>query len=275
MAATGGSGRSTVSGLLAHALAPAGEVAVFDLAPRLTSPWPGRFTAGSGAQGLAALDPHTPHSRDDVRAACFDVAWGEQHAWQLLTDPGEWHAVPLELPEQPSAWHQLAAIGGWQAVVADTPHQVGHDIAVARCANRAGTTREWYELPHSIGVLTATATANGVQTLQLAVRALQADGLPLDRTVVCLVSTDDRKAPPVVRAAAAMFAAHVSAVLDLPYDAALRTHGLQPKSRLNAKTLAAAERLAAAVLTAAHTAWGEPLPDAPRPAPLSLSVAAL
>jgi hypothetical protein len=275
LAATGGSCRSTVASLLAHALAPAGQVAVFDLAPRLSSPWPGRFTTGDESPGLPGLDPMEPVSRTAVRAAGTRVVADGDTSWHVLTDPRDWHATPLDLPEQPSAWYQLAAIGGWQAVIADTHHPVGHDVVAARTLNRRGATREWFELPHTVGVLTAAATATGIQALQQTVRVFQADGLPLDRTVVCLVSTSDRRPPPLVRATTAMLGTHVPDVVHVPYDPAIRSQGLHRNTSLHPRTRAAGTRLASAVLRAAHAAWGEPLPDAPRPAPLPLSATTL
>ncbi|MEU8526627.1 hypothetical protein AB0C77_13705 [Streptomyces sp. NPDC048629] len=265
MAATGG-GRSTIAALLAHELAASARTVVFDTAPRLSSPWPAGSPA-SEAGGLAALSPGRPLTRSQVLAAAV-VRRGNGSPWQLLTDTREWHAAPLTLPEPPAAWYQLAAIGGWQAVIADTTHPMTHDVLAARCGGRQGQTRGWCELPYAVPVLCAAATASGVQALQQAVMALHAEGMPLQRSVVVLVAASDGRPPPVVRAAAAMVAPRVSAVVHLPFDSQIRAHGLREPLRMRSKTQQAAARIAAAVLDTAHQTWGTPLAAAPIPVPL-------
>lgn len=264
LAATGGSGRTTVARLLAEGLAASGSTVVLDLAPRLSSPWPARLTE-QGAGGLAALPPDRPLTRSAVREAA--AGYGN---WQVLSDGREWHAQPLQLPEPPAAWYQLAAIGGWQAVVADTVHPLAHDILAARAAGHPGRTRGWYELPYSVPVLCAPGTADGMQALQRAVLALQAEGLPLGRSVAVLVATGDGRPPPVVRAGLTMLTAHTAAVVALPHDPVIRAQGVgTPLTRLRSRTRQAADLITRAVLATAHAAWGEPLPEAPQPAPLA------
>lgn len=273
MAATGGSGRTTVVSLLAGGLAASGSAVVLDLAPRLSSPWPVRV-AEQRVGGLAALPPDQPLTRSAVQQACAVNAGANGGRWQVLSDGREWHMQPLALPEPPAAWYQLAAIGGWQAVIADTVHPLAHDILAARCAGELGQTRGWYELPYSVPVLCAAATADGIQALQQAVMALHAEGLPLNRTVVVLVATGDGRPPAPVRAGATMLTARTAAVVHLPYDPHIRAHGLMA-ARLRTRTRQAAAQITGAVLAAAHTAWGQPLPDAPQPAPLPSVVPAL
>ncbi|MGW3498498.1 hypothetical protein [Streptomyces sp. NPDC001020] len=273
MAATGGSGRTTIASLLAAGLAAAGTTVVLDLAPRLSSPWPARL-AEQSVGGLAALPPDQPLARSAVQQACAVNIVANDVRWHVLSDGREWHTQPLGLPESPAAWYQLAAIGGWQAVIADTVHPLAHDILAARCAGELGQTRGWYELPYAIPVLCATATADGIQALQQAVMALHAEGLPLNRTVVVLVATSDGRPPAAVRAGATMLTARTAAVVHLPYDPNIRAHGLGT-ARLRPRTRQAAAQLTGAVLAAAHTTWGQPLPDAPQPAPLSPAVPAV
>jgi hypothetical protein len=277
MAATGGSGRTTVARLLGAGLASSGSTVVLDLAPRLSSPWPA-LLAGQQTGGLAALPPDRPLTRSAVQRACVvqrtrilgaDAdADADGAAWHLLSDAQEWHTPPLELPENPAAWYQLAAIGGWQAVVADTVHPLAHDLLAARCAGRTGRTRGWYDLPFAVPVLCAAATAQGMRSLQQAVMVLHAEGLPLQRTVVALVATGDGRPPVAVRAGAAMLTSRTAAVVQVPHDPHIRAHSLAA-ARLRSRTLQAGARLAGAVLAAAHAAWGHPLPDAPHPAPLT------
>ncbi len=267
MAATGGSGRTTVASLLAAGFAACGPAVVLDLAPRLSSPWPAQL-ADQGASGLAVLPPDQPLTRSAVQQACAINTAADGTRWQVLSDGREWHTPPLALPNSPAAWYQLAAIGGWQVVVADTVHPLAHDLLAARCAGEQGQTRGWFELPYAVPVLCAAATASGIQALQQAVMALQAEGLPLNRTVVVLIATGDGRPPAPVRAGATMLTARTAAVVHLPYDPNIRAHGLRA-ARLRTRTRQAAAQLTGAVLAAAHTTWGRPLPDAPQPAPLS------
>ncbi|CAM5226276.1 hypothetical protein STENM223S_01214 [Streptomyces tendae] len=273
MAATGGSGRTTVARLLGAGLATSGSAVVLDLAPRLSSPWPA-LLAGQKAGGLAALPPDRPLTRSAVQQACVvqrTRTVGEDvdgAVWHLLSDGQEWHTRPLELPENPAAWYQLAAIGGWQAMVVDTVHPLAHDLLAARCAGETGRTRGWYELPFAIPVLCAAATAQGMRSLQQAVMVLHAEGLPLRRTVVALVATGDGRQPAAVRAGAAMLTSRTAAVVHVPHDPHVRAHALAA-ARLHSRTLQAGARLAGAVLAAAHAAWGRALPDAPHPAPVT------
>ncbi|MFD9410156.1 hypothetical protein ACFWBN_24535 [Streptomyces sp. NPDC059989] len=267
MAATGGSARSTVAHVLADALSAAADTVVFDLAPRLASPWPA-WSGGPEAGGLAALPHDRPLTRARIRGAAA-VRRAADGDWGVLTDGREWHAAPLSLPAPPAAWYQLAAAGGWQALVADTAHHVPHDVLLARCEGSPSLTRAWCDLPFSVPVLCAQATAEGVQTLQQAVMVLHAEGLPLHRSVVVLAATADGRPPAVVRAAATMLSARAAAVVHLPHDADIRAHGLQAQpARIRPRTRQAARQLATAVLAAARASFGDPLPDAPQPAPL-------
>ncbi|MER6614898.1 hypothetical protein [Streptomyces xantholiticus] len=271
MAATGGSGRSTVANLLACGLALSGRTAVLDTGPRLSSPWPA-WTNGQAVQGLSSLAAERPLSRAVVRqVAAQRPGLAAEACWQVLTDGRAWHSAPLSLPQDPAAWHQLAAIGGWQVVLADTSHPVAHDVLAARCEERVGLTRGWCNLPFAVPVLCAAATAGGVQALQQAVMAMHAEGLPLQRTRGAREQL--RRTSAGRRAGRSDHARpRTSAVIQLPHDPGIRAHGLREPARLRSHTRQAAATLADAVLAAAHATWGEPLPHAPRPRPLSPSM---
>jgi hypothetical protein len=266
MSATGGAGRSTVSGLIACGLAEIASTVVLDTAGRLSSPWPG--WAGQRGLGLAALPADKPVPTGAVRAAVSRCK-GPAGDWELLTDHRPWQSAPLSLPSAPEAWHQLSAIGGWQAVVVDTVHRVADDVIASRSAGKAGLSARWCQLPCSVPVLCATATGTGVAALQTAVMAVEADGLPLRRTVIAVSAPADGRSPAMVRAALTMLDRKVGAVVRIPYDGRIRSHGLQEPSRLRTATLRAGRRLADAVAALARTTWGDPLPAAARPAPLS------
>ncbi|MBW5484285.1 hypothetical protein [Streptomyces bambusae] len=262
MAATGGSGRSTLACLLAAELAEAGGTVVLDLAVRSLSPWPAWAPSGGG--GLAALPPHLPHSRAQIRTAA-----ARRGPVDVLTDGRAWHAPPLCLPVDPAAWYQLGAAGGWQLVVADTAYPVTHDLLTARCAAGRGLTGVWCELPFAVPVLCAAATAEGVRALQQAVAAMAAAGLPLRRTVAVLVAVDRGRDPAAVRSAADALADRLYDVQALPHDPHIRARGLAEVIRPRSRTRRAAARIAEAVLEAARATWGEELPAAPLPAPVA------
>jgi hypothetical protein len=264
MGSTGGSGRSTTAGLLAFGMASVGSAAVLDTAPHLTSPWPS-WTSDPGA-GLISIPPTHPTTRRQVLAAASLCRGPDGHSWQVLTDHQEWSSPPLSLPSAPAAWYQLAAAGGWQSVVVDTPHLVAHDIVTARCQGHTGLTASYCSLPFAVPVLCAAATGPGVQALQTAVKAASAEGLPLQRMVVALVAIGDGRLPAPVRAAATMLQARVSAIIHVPFEAHIRTHGMGNAGRLKGRALEAGSALARAVLTSAQDSWGNPLPPAPVPA---------
>lgn len=268
MSATGGAGRSTAAGLLACGLAEtgAGAAAVFDVAPRLVSPWP--QWAGEPGAGIAALPPDRPVSATDVRRAVSRCSASDAPAWDVLTDHLPWQNAPLALPEAPEAWHQLSALGHWQTIVFDTAHPMAHDIVAERSGGRTGLSARWCRLPYAVPVMATLTTHTQLAALQVAVMAAEADGLPLRRTVLVVSAFADSRPPRGVRAALTMLDRKVGAVVHVPYDPALRAHGLRDPARLHPATFRAARALAAAVVHLARTAWGDPLPPAPRPAVL-------
>ncbi|MET8982507.1 hypothetical protein ABZX85_43700 [Streptomyces sp. NPDC004539] len=263
LAATGGSGRTTVAHLLARGLAAIADTVLLDLSPRLASSWPTHLAARR-ATGLAALPPDQPLTRTAVRAACAVEDTGPH----ILSDSRAWHAPPLlNLPELPAAWYQLASIGGWQAVVADTPHPLAHDLLTARHTGERALTRDWYELPYAIPVLCAPATADGVHALIRATKTLDAEALPLARTVVALTGTTDGRLPASLRTALAGATDRTAAVVHIPHDPRIRAQG-QSTAHPRPRTRHASTRLTDAVLSAAHRMWGRPMPLAPQPAAL-------
>ncbi|WP_416970318.1 hypothetical protein [Streptomyces sp. 4F14] len=264
LAATGGSGRTTVAHLLAKGLAGVADTVLLDLAPRLASSWPPHL-APRRTTGLAALPPDQPLTRTAVRHACAVEDTGPH----ILSDTRAWHAPPLlDLPQLPTAWYQLAAIGGWQAVVADTPHPLSHDLLTARHTGTRALTRDWYELPYAIPVLCAPATADGIHALIQATKTLDAEALPLARTVIALAGTTDGRLPSSLRTALATATDRTAGLVHIPHDPRIRTQGqaaAHPRPRLRH----ASTRLTDAVLNAAHRVWGRPLPLAPQPAPIT------
>ena len=263
MSATGGAGRSTISGLSACSLAAVASTVVLDTTGHLSSPWPGWAVHRGG--GLAALPADRPLPLGAVRSAVSRCA-GPAGEWELLTDHRPWQTAPLPLPTDPDAWRQLSALGSWQAVVVDTSHLVADDIMAARWAGGSGLTARWCGLPHTVPVLAAMATGTGVAALQTAVMAAEADGLPLQRTVIAVSTPSDGRPPATVRAALTMLERKVGAVCTVPYDPRIRAHGLLEPSRLRPATLRAAHELAAAIGKLARAAWGDPLPAAALPA---------
>ncbi|GHI98062.1 hypothetical protein TPA0905_75330 [Streptomyces olivaceus] len=239
---------------------------MLDTASRLASPWPS-WPNQSGS-GLVSLPPDRPFTREQAQAAASTFPAEGSRTWSVLTDHREWHQGQLALPEAPAAWYQLAAGGGWQAVVADTTHLVAHDIVTARTGGSAGLTAAWCSLPFSVPVLCALATGPGVAALQTAIKAAAAEGLPLQRSVVVLSSPGEGRIPAAVKAAATMLQSLVAAVVMVPFDPHIRTHGLADSERLGRRTKEAGDTAVAAVLAAAHRTWGDPLSPAPTPAAL-------
>ncbi|MCU4750302.1 hypothetical protein [Streptomyces sp. G-5] len=265
MSPTGGSGRSVTAGLLAWGLSLRSRTAVLDTGRRSTSPWP-QWTAPR--PGLAALPADQPLSRGQVLAATSQVAGPAHHGggqWDVLTDHGGWSDPLLSLPEDPAAWYQLAAIGGWQSAVVDTTYAATDDLLTSRSGGSHSRISTWYRLPTSVPVWCAAATGAGVAALQSAVNVALAAGLPLHRSVIALVETGEGRMPARVRAAHTMLAPRVHAVVTVPFDAHIRSHGLADAVRIKTKTQRAATALTEAVVDAAQTEFGDPLPPAPQP----------
>ncbi|MFJ8388555.1 hypothetical protein ACIQ9Q_29340 [Streptomyces sp. NPDC094438] len=216
-----------------------------------------------------SLPPDQPFTRAQVHAAAARSPGPDGTTWDVLTDHQEWMNGPLDLPTDPAAWYQLAAAGGWQAVVADTTHPIAHDIVTARTNRVPGRTAAWCSLPFAVPVLCALTTGPGVAALQTAVKAASAEGLPLQRMVVVLTSPGEGRMPPAVKAAATMLQSQVSAVVMVPFDPHIRSHGLAEAHRLGRRTSETGAALVAAVLASAHRSWGDPLPPAPVPVDLS------
>ena len=266
LGAGGGSGRSTISGLLACSLTSLGPSVVLDTAPRLTSPWPS--WPDTPGLGLASVPPDQPFTRAQVRAAASRSS-GPGGEWAVLTDHREWNHGPLALPAEPAAWYQLAAGGGWRVAVADTSHPIAHDIVTARTQRLPGLTAAWCALPFAVPVMCAPTTGPGVAALQTAVKAASAEGLPLQRMVVALTVPGEGRLPAAAKAAATMLQSQVSAVVTVPFDPHIRNHGMAQANRLGRRTAEAGAALVAAVLASALRSWGDPLPPAAVPAGLS------
>lgn len=240
-----------------------GATAVLDMAPRLASPWPA-WSAEPGT-GLLSL-PRTgrsPAARSTRRRPAFRFPAAAHGTCSPITRSGITH--PSLSPKDPAAWYQLAAIGGWQAVIADTVHPVAHEVLTARCAGSACLTARWCQLPFSVPVLCAAETGSGVRALQTAVKAASAEGLPLHRMIVVLTAIGEGRSPASVKAAAAMLAPRVGAVIQVPYDPRIRAHGMRDASHLKPRLLEAGRQLAHAVVGSAQAAWGDPLPAAAVP----------
>ncbi|GAA1937427.1 hypothetical protein GCM10009716_49380 [Streptomyces sodiiphilus] len=229
--------------------------------------WPGRGRAQPDTEGLPAVPPDRPLSRRHLLDAA-SAAPGQPHPWHVLTDPQPWSAPPLRLPEDPAAWYQLAAVGGWQTVLVDTGHAAGEDLVLAHHAGQDSVTARWCALPCAVPVWCSAATSAGVARLLTALSAADAAHLPLRHSIVVLAATGDGRTPAPVRAAAAMLSSRVAAVVDLPYDPRVRSHGPVPGEKLSRRLSHSGDGLAAAVLAAAHARFGNPVPAAAQPAPI-------
>ncbi|WP_323378517.1 hypothetical protein [Streptomyces smaragdinus] len=263
----GGCGRSVVAGLLGAGLASYGSAVVLDTGLRWSSPWPNWAAAPGG--GLVAIPPQRAASGAQVVAASSRCTGLDGADFAVLTDHQAWGSAPLSLPEDPWAWYQLAAAGGWQVAVADTSYAVADEVVFARSTRTAGVTSRWCGLPCALPVLCMPATTDGAQLVQGALMAASAEGLPVARMTVAVVSAAPGAAPAPVKAAVTMLEPRVAAVVEVPFDPHVRAYGLREMERLKARTRRAAAALAGAVMGAARESFGDPLPAAPRPAPMA------
>ena len=251
LSGSGGSGRSTVSGLLAAGLAALGPAVVLDTASAV-SPW--RFWT-SGGSGLESLPPDQPQNAAQVEAAASALGLGGRGV-RVLTDRRLWSAQPLVLPGKPQAWLQLAALGGWPVAVADTGFSVISDLVDARWEGIPPRSAAWWQISPSVPLIVASSSADGLEEAAVALAALADARLDAERCVLVVVDMSGARVPRQVKAALTMLQARVGAVVDLPYDPAIRGQGLRATAELASATWRAVDRLTSAVVQRAEQYFG-------------------
>lgn len=252
VSATGGAGRSTVAEGLSRALTDqVGAVAVADCSPRGLSPWRARVAEPCGG-GLAALGTAWDRIDDGTArllAGAVSYLAGDELV-HVYTDtapaaggePGGRRL--LAFPPEPRAWQTLLAT--YRGIVVDTPAGVTTDVLYATGRGRTPYLPKWFECgADAVAVLTTTADARAAAAALEAVTALEGLSLPTERLVVAVVNLAPGGVPRRVRSRLALLEGRVGAVVELPYDPALRAEGVAQRGGESADAFA---ELAAAVL---------------------------
>ena len=239
----GASGRSTVAGLLAAALAPSARVAVFDAAWPVFSPWsswvrkqgPGLSTFGHGVHRPAA----ELHSSASVQVTNGD-RW---HVLSLAANPSE------SSPPTPDQWAGYARTGGWPVAIIDTGHSALLDLSDVADPVWSSTAA-WMSDQPSTPVLAVPATGQALAGAHAFVTAAERWGTGPRRLNVALVDVSSARPPRQVLVASTLLAGRVGSVTRIPYDPAIQGSGLQFPERISASTQRAARTLARILIDA-------------------------
>lgn len=245
LAAAGGSGRSTVAGLLALGLAAAGRTVLVDAAPAAASPWPGSVARpGAGTAALVAAGEAVRPA--EVFAAASRLSARLAADLHVLTDTGE--APPAGWPgDEPRPWLSWADVGHWARVVVDSQLPLAAGLAAGVHTGQPGAATRWLALPDAVPVLVAPSSGRGGEQLLATVAAADRLGLPTVGWVLALVDFAPGRPPARLRASLALLADRVHAVIRVGYDPRIRAVGLREPERLPAASLRAGLRLAHAV----------------------------
>lgn len=246
LAAAGGSGRSTVAGLLALGLATAGRTVLVDAAPAAASPWPG-WVARPGA-GTAALVAAGEAVRPaEVFAAASRLSARLAADLHVLTDTVG-TMPPVGWPgDEPRPWLSWAGVGHWARVVVDSQLPLAAGLAASVHTGQPGAATRWLALPDAVPVLVAPSCGRGGEQLLATVGAADRLGLPTVGWVLALVDFAPGRPPARLRASLALLADRVHAVIRVGYDPRIRAVGLREPERLPAASARAGLRLAHAV----------------------------
>lgn len=264
-AASGGSGRSTLAGLLAQALAPTTRTVLVDTSPRAASPWAdwlGVGVARDEAVGLPGvlspagrpLDPAALETavvrrgvplgrlrKDDLPDMGTDAAGGP--GYDVLTDVRPWTRPPVSVPDDPRWYAQLLQTGGWFAGVVDTAVPLAAAHVAARNAARPSVLDLWARRTDAVPVLVTAATGFGATALARLVTVLAQDGLPIDRMIAVVVNVAGTDPPKWMQGELDPVRGRLAALVQVPYDKAIRADGLARLGDVGTSTLQAAQQI--------------------------------
>jgi hypothetical protein len=291
-APVGGAGRSTVAGLLAQVLAPTTRTLVVDPAPPSSSPWPGWLglePGGRSRPGLPAVlgDGHgaAPTSvigrpvplgggghgrrggRDDPVQAGPGGPGGP--GYDVLTDCRPLTAPPVEVPEDPRWYADVLEAGSWFAGVLDLGVPVPAAHVRARHAGRASVLDLWWRRSDTVPVVVVPSSGDGIRATRRLLGLLKRDGLSPARVVLAVV---DVAGPDLSRRVRKEIAGlgepggaeptAAPAVVPVPYDPAVRAHGLGRLDQVSDAVLVAVTAIARIVVSSVRphreTVVGDP-----------------
>jgi hypothetical protein len=265
LAPVGGAGRSTVAGLLAQVLAPTTRTLVIDPAVSASSPWPGWLGIDTDGRAHSAHSTHPGHpghpglptvlgdgpvaalasvvgrpvplgggrgrgrgrSRDDSFESGSGGPGGP--GYDVLTDCRPLIAPPVTVPDDPRWYADVLEAGSWFAGVIDLGTSVPAAHVRARHAGRASVLDLWWRRSDAVPVAVLPSSAEGARAMRRLVGLLERDGLSPARVVLAVVDIAGPDLPRRVRAqitGSGEAERSAPTVVHVPYDPAIRAHGL-------------------------------------------------
>jgi hypothetical protein len=286
----GGVGRSTLAALLAMALSDRtddpGEhaVAVCDVSPRASSPWPGwvDHTAASGTGWLAACVGEPDQFDQEIKRSTSALDRdGAQPVW-VLTDTGPLNPAFDGAYAAPLIWAPLLRYV--RAAVIDADAFEGSRLARQGAGGPLSTAAAWMTVPsaRSAAVWVTDPGPVGMTRTLEAVTAAERCGLPMSQFVVAVNDVRGHGWLPRSRSRRTLLADRVGAIAEVGHHAALRD-GARPHGPACDAAGRDIARLADAVAATAGPAPLSPVPVAapsaermpPHAAPVARSVPAL
>ena len=250
LAPTGGSGRSTLSYLLAACVAEHARTLVVDTAPRLASPWKHWLTRPAADDGAAeklrTLAPGTSVgtsvgssvSPQQAYAAAGRVATGTGGDFSVLHAAGETSPAMVDL---------LAP----RIAVVDTDLSVLSDLSVdpSPPSGLTGGLGEWLGARACAPLLCAPAGAKGITDLSTAVHRLRERGVHTERFWVAVVGIAAPEMPRRVQAGLTLLQPHVAGTVRVPHEPRLHAVGTPSWARSTPRLRASVHQLLRALTT--------------------------
>jgi len=254
LAPTGGSGRSTLSYLLAACVAEHARTLVVDSAPPLASPWEDWVTRPAADEGAAeklrTLGADSSVSPQQAYAAAGSVATGTG---------GDFSVLQAARETSPTMVNLFAP----RIAVVDTDVSVLRDLSIdpSPPSGLLGGLGEWLGSRACAPLLCAPAGAKGITDLSLAVHRLR-DRVHTERFWVAVVGIAAPEIPRRVQAGLTLLEPYVAGTVRVPHEQRLHAVGTPSWARSTPRLRASVHQLLGALTTS-------PAADADAPAPAS------
>jgi hypothetical protein len=223
LAPTGGSGRSTLTYLLAACVAEQARTLVVDTAAPLASPWGEWVTRPAGDEGAAhmvrALAGGSSVSAQRVYAAAAGVATGTGGDFSVLQAPRHAGPVVVDLfaPRVAVVDTDVSVLGALSDDDPSAPDRLPGEVP--------GGLGEWLTTPACAPVLCASASAKGITDLSLAVHRLRGRGLRTERIQLAVVGIAASELPRRVQAGLTLLEPYVAGTTFVPHQPRLHAVG--------------------------------------------------
>ena len=255
----GGVGRSVLTALLAAGLSDhttdltGRAVAVCDVGPRASSPWPGWVDhAAEHGTGALAVHAHEPAAlAREIKLSTSALDRGEGCPIWVVTDTGPLDPGFGGVHHAPLLWQPLLPYV--RAVVIDADPFEASRLARQRIGGLLSTAASWMAVPaaQTAAVWVTDPSPAGLARTLEAITAAEHCGLPMEQFVVAVNDVRGHGWQPRSRSRRTLLADRVGAVVHFDHDSALRDGG---RPRVGARDTSGRDitRLVTAVLGAAR-----------------------